>query len=181
MQLSNIARDVGADAAAGRLYLPLEWLAEAGLSPDALLRHPVQSPALTAVVERLLLEADSLYAKADSGIAALPLIYRPGIAAARLFYAAIGDAVRRDGADPARRARVAGYRKLGLLGEVPSRLFIAPPASAQPVPAVGFLVDAACHARILSQAQPWRIGDRFVWLLDLFERLERISLAERGG
>ena len=31
MQLSNIARDVGEDARAGRLYLPLRWLAEAGI------------------------------------------------------------------------------------------------------------------------------------------------------
>ena len=30
MQLSNIARDVGEDARNGRIYLPLEWLAEAG-------------------------------------------------------------------------------------------------------------------------------------------------------
>ncbi len=182
MQLSNIARDVGADAAAGRLYLPLEWLAEAGLAPDALLRQPMQSPALTSVVTRLLAEADTLYARADAGIAALPLVCRPGIAAARLLYAAIGDAVRRGGADPARRARVPGYRKLGLLAQVPAHLSARQPAIAPaPLPAVAFLVDAACHAHALSQAAPWRIGDRFVWLLDLFERLERISLAQRGG
>ena len=182
MQLSNIARDVGADAAAGRLYLPVDWLAEAGLAPDTLLRQPVQSPALTAVVERLLGEADILYARADAGIAALPLPCRPGIAAARLLYAAIGDAVRRGGADPARRARVPGYRKIGLLGQVPTRLFGAKAALAPaPLPAVAFLVDAGCQASTLPHAEPWRVGDRFNWLLDLFERLERVSLAERGG
>jgi phytoene/squalene synthetase len=34
MQLSNIARDVGEDAAMGRLYLPRSWLREAGIDPD---------------------------------------------------------------------------------------------------------------------------------------------------
>ena len=37
MQLTNIARDVGEDARAGRLYLPLDWLREAGLDPAAFL------------------------------------------------------------------------------------------------------------------------------------------------
>jgi phytoene synthase len=35
MQLTNIARDVGEDARAGRLYLPLQWLREAGIDPQA--------------------------------------------------------------------------------------------------------------------------------------------------
>ena len=32
VQLTNIARDLGEDARAGRLYLPLTWLAEAGIA-----------------------------------------------------------------------------------------------------------------------------------------------------
>ena len=40
MQLSNIARDVGEDARAGRLYLPLRWLAEAGIDPELFLAAP---------------------------------------------------------------------------------------------------------------------------------------------
>ncbi len=40
MQLTNIARDVGEDARAGRLYLPLAWLREAGIDPDAFLADP---------------------------------------------------------------------------------------------------------------------------------------------
>ena len=182
MQLSNIARDVGADAAAGRLYLPLDWLHEAGLSPAALLHQPQRSPALSAVVARLLGEASTLYAHADAGIRALPLGCRPGIAAARLLYAAIGDEVTRLDADPSRRARVPGPRKLALLTRVPGRLFASAPGLARPpLPAVEFLVDAAASARPLGQAASWRIGDRLLWLLDLFERLERVRLAERGG
>ena len=40
MQLSNIARDVGEDARNGRLYLPRDWMREAGLDPDAWLAQP---------------------------------------------------------------------------------------------------------------------------------------------
>ena len=45
MQLTNIARDVGEDARAGRLYLPLDWLADEGLSPEAFLAQPVADGA----------------------------------------------------------------------------------------------------------------------------------------
>ena len=70
MQLTNIARDVGEDARAGRLYLPLAWLREAGIDPDAWLTRPAFTPALGDVVRRLLQQADVLYARAGAGIAA---------------------------------------------------------------------------------------------------------------
>lgn len=40
MQLTNIARDVGEDARAGRLFLPLDWLAEAGIDPEGFMADP---------------------------------------------------------------------------------------------------------------------------------------------
>ena len=43
MQLTNIARDIGEDARRGRLYLPLDWLREEGIAPEALLADPVPS------------------------------------------------------------------------------------------------------------------------------------------
>ena len=46
MQLSNIARDVGEDARNGRVYLPLDWLAQAGIDPDAFLADPCYSAGL---------------------------------------------------------------------------------------------------------------------------------------
>ena len=99
MQFSNIARDVGEDAAAGRLYLPVQWLREAGIDPDAWLARPTFSPALGGVVQRLLAEAEALYARAGSGVRRLPLGCRPGIGAARLLYAEIGHEVLRRGGD----------------------------------------------------------------------------------
>ena len=84
MQLTNIARDVGEDARAGRLYLPLSWMREAGLDPEAWLARPEPSPALAAIIARLVAAAGELYRRADAGIAALPLDCRPGIGTARL-------------------------------------------------------------------------------------------------
>ncbi len=90
MQLTNIARDVGEDAREGRLYLPLSWMREAGIDPDAFLSRPEYSPDLAALVARLLREADGLYERSEAGIGALPLSCRPGIFAARYIYAGIG-------------------------------------------------------------------------------------------
>ncbi len=67
MQLSNIARDVAEDAAMGRLYLPRQWLREAGVDPDAWLARPSITPALLGVVQRLLDEAQALYRRVDAG------------------------------------------------------------------------------------------------------------------
>jgi phytoene synthase len=44
MQLTNIARDVGEDARAGRLYLPTDWLEEEGIDIDAFLADPRPTP-----------------------------------------------------------------------------------------------------------------------------------------
>lgn len=74
MQLSNIARDVGEDARMGRIYLPLAWLREAGIDPDAWLAQPIFTPALAGVVQRLLDAADMLYQRVDDGVAQLPLV-----------------------------------------------------------------------------------------------------------
>lgn len=116
MQLTNIARDVGQDARAGRLYLPLDWLREAGIDADTFLARPAHSEALAGVVERLLRRADELYARSDEGIAMLPPDCRASIRAARLIYAEIGRAIERAGFDSvSRRAVVPGRRKVWLL------------------------------------------------------------------
>ncbi len=97
MQLTNICRDVGEDARNGRVYLPLQWLRDAGVDPDALTAHPAHSEALGAVVDRALREADGLYRGADLGVAMLPRDSRVAIRAARLLYSEIGAVVRGEG------------------------------------------------------------------------------------
>ncbi|APR83589.1 Phytoene synthase [Minicystis rosea] len=116
MQLTNIARDVGEDARNGRVYLPLEWLDEAGVDAGALIARPRHSPALAAVLERLLDHADGLYARAALGIPMLPRDCRAAIRAASFIYADIGQALARRGYDAVSgRAVVPGSRKLWLV------------------------------------------------------------------
>lgn len=181
MQLSNIARDVGEDARNGRLYLPLAWMREAGLEPEAWLARPVFDARLASVVARLLAQAEQLYAGAGAGVAQLPLACRPGINAARLVYAAIGHQVARQGHDSvSRRAVVPRWRKAGLLAW--SFLAMWPAQPAQPAPcleAVRFLVAAgALPGPVAAPAWAWwqlgrRLDARAAWVIELFDRLER--------
>jgi phytoene synthase len=175
MQLTNIARDVGEDARAGRLYLPRDWLREAGIDPGAWLAQPAFTPALGAAVQRLLDFADTLYVRAAGGIAALPVACRPGMHAARLLYAEIGRAVERQGLDSvARRAVVPGRRKAQLVAA--AVLAAASPARRDDVPplaATRFLVDAAAVPHAAGAVAPRRFADRLVGAIELFERLER--------
>jgi len=176
MQLTNIARDVGTDARMGRLYLPRQWLAEAGLNADRWLANPHCTPALQSVVERLLQEADQLYERATQGIADLPADCRRAILAARLIYAEIGQELRRNGLNPInRRAVVSGRRKAWLLG----RAWLAAPWAGRKgtapasLGATAYLVSACASsshrpAQALSMSRP--LGERAAWMLELFER-----------
>ena len=178
MQLSNIARDVGEDARMGRLYLPRQWLIEAGLEdPDAWLAQPVFNGAIARVVRQLLDAADVLYERVGAGVAQLPLNCRPGINAARFLYAAIGHEVARRGLDSvSQRARVTSARKTWLLARAALQLAPAQPVrTTPPLEATRYLVDAACAAPppVLPAIAWWDIGSRVEWVITLFDRLER--------
>jgi phytoene synthase len=177
MQLTNIARDVGEDARAGRLYLPRTWMREAGLCPDAWLRDPQFTPALGGVVARLLATADELYTRADRGIRALPLSCRPGIGAARHIYSEIGSYVRRHGCDSmTQRARVPGTRKVALIGRALMDTFsVQPRPHGAALPETAFLVDAVARSAAQPRAPlPLRaqVADRIVWVAELFRALD---------
>lgn len=178
MQLTNIARDVGEDARAGRLYLPLDWLQQAGIDPERWLARPQFNDAIAAVVQRLLDVADQLYARAATGIAWLPATCRPGMHAARLLYAEIGREVERIGLNSvAQRAHVAPWRKLALVLQA---LMVATAPrrqlSAMALEEVRFLLDAAasCAAQTSEEAS----DNRMIRMLELFERLERRQLGQ---
>jgi phytoene synthase len=177
MQLTNIARDVGEDARNGRLYLPLQWLREAGIDPDAWLARPVFNEALASVIERLLMEADNLYMRSDAGIAGLPMGCRPGINAARYLYAEIGRQVERQGLDSInRRAVVPSGRKVKLLAPILGTAILSPRyVAAPPLEETRFLVDAVVYAgRRGTDAgkAPAGVGERVIWVLELFQQLE---------
>ena len=184
MQLTNIARDVGEDARNGRIYLPLQWMVEAGVQPDEWLQNPKMTSNLKTVIERVLQEAEQLYKQAQAGIAELPADCRAAILAASLIYAEIGHQLRREGLDSvSHRTVVSTRRKLVLLATAwtQSGWIYAQRNPVQPLPAIAFLIapevlNADERMRTLNfpnRAMPQRIE----WVLGLFERLEN----ERRG
>ncbi len=176
MQLTNIARDVGEDARNGRLYLPLDWLREAGLEPDTWLLSPRHDERLASVVQRLLAEAAGLYERSRQGIALLPADCRPAIHAARLVYSDIGVEVARNRFDTVnQRAYVSGRRKLRLLAEA---LMAGAPAAGQMQPMleeVRFLIDAVEPVAAMSMWPPPATDHpgRVSRVLDIVAKLER--------
>jgi 15-cis-phytoene synthase len=93
MQLTNICRDVSADALLRRRYIPTSMLGP--LSPDELVK-PVEAvqPILRRCVHDLLGIADDYYRSADYGLAYLPLRARYAILVAGRVYGSIGSKLR---------------------------------------------------------------------------------------
>ena len=178
MQLTNIARDIGEDARAGRIYLPLQWMRDAGLEPRRLLAEPKLSAPLQAVVARLLREADALYARARSGVADLPWECRPAILAGgiALCRSRTRSGTRRPGFDqPARpgpgRPQTAVARAIDRGDAVDRRRRPGPSAGG-----VEFLVEAVAAAPVPARAiaTPSRTaGPQLGRMVDMFARLER--------
>ncbi len=191
MQFTNIARDVGEDAREGRIYLPTQWLRDAGIDPDAWLTRPTFTPAAwRRGAPPACSRPTLLYARAGAGIAGLPLSCQPGIRAAGLLYAEIGKEVERRGFDSVSgRAVVSGQRKLQLLARSIAMTVTTPRGdAASPLPSAQYLIDAIAAFpadRLPPQpatASPRRaISARAVWLIDLFARLEQRDRLERSS
>ncbi|MDB4197231.1 phytoene/squalene synthase family protein [Ascidiaceihabitans sp.] len=152
MQLTNIARDVGEDARASRIYLPTDWLDDAGISVEDFFANPQASPDIRRIVRHLLAEAHRLYIRSEAGIGALPLQARTGIFAARYIYDGISAAVRRNAYDSvSMRARTTKATKIARIGLAAVRtvgtviLPKSPVIYARPLDEVKFLVDAASY------------------------------------
>jgi presqualene diphosphate synthase len=115
LQLTNILRDIDEDASLGRLYLPREALAAAGVmtgEPLAAAADPKLAQACVEVAAR----AREHFDKARSIMAAAP---RAAVKAPRLMavaYRSILDRMVKEGfAPPRRRARASRLRLLGAL------------------------------------------------------------------
>ena len=113
-QLTNICRDVMEDAGAGRVYLPADWLAAEGVTPETV-TDPASRAGVHRVVCNLLDEADGYYDSAVLGLQALDFRSAWAIAAARGIYRDIGRRVRREGTEAwDQRAVVPKPRKIYL-------------------------------------------------------------------
>ena len=96
-QLANIARDISADAAEGRVYLPQQWLDEAGLDIAAL-ANPANGDRIAPLAARLVRLSRGYRASARVGARRLPFRSRLAVLAASNVYGAIGTKVVERGA-----------------------------------------------------------------------------------
>lgn len=146
MQLTNIARDIGEDARAGRIYAPLDWFDDAGLDPEAFLADPVHDDRTGVIAERLVAAALPLYERGLTGIACLAPGCRAAIRAAGFIYADIGSRLEANAYDAVNhRAFVPKRRKVAWL--IRAALTRSEPVSgAPPLPENRFLAEAV-HAR----------------------------------
>lgn len=88
-QLTNIARDIIEDAENGRVYLPADWLTQAGVPEDAV-ADAAHRPAIAGLAKRLVDAAEPYYASARWGLRGLPFRSAWAVAAAGGVYRAIG-------------------------------------------------------------------------------------------
>jgi phytoene synthase len=115
VQFTNIARDVVDDAAAGRVYLPLDELAAAGIPADDV-GQPRHRAALVPLTDRLLVRAERLYADGLGGIDSLSFRYRAVVQTGTLAYREIGRRIRSLGTRAwDRRVVIGPGRRVGLL------------------------------------------------------------------
>ncbi|WP_299740216.1 15-cis-phytoene synthase [uncultured Roseobacter sp.] len=183
MQLTNIARDVGEDALEKRIYLPLDWLEEAGIDVEAFLENPKPTKAIRMMVKRLVMEANRLYIRSEAGVGALPRRCRPGIYGARFIYAGIGGQLTGMGYDSiSARARTSKVQKIGWLGQsmlLSAASMIMPRSAvlyAQPLTEVQFLVDAAAAGPVKSSR-----SDALISVLSTLEQRRQEQRAQRTG
>jgi phytoene synthase len=102
LQLTNVLRDLDEDAELGRLYLPQEYLRDAGIT-TRIPERAIATPGVVKVCDRLAETAEAHFREAQRIMAAKP----PGrLAAPRLMgaaYAGVLKALRARGWNPPRR------------------------------------------------------------------------------
>jgi phytoene synthase len=115
-QLANFIRDVGEDLHRGRVYLPLDELAQHGVTREVLERR-VATPAVKAALAEQIARVRALEESSRSGIALLSPDSQPCIEAARVLYCGIVDEVERiDYEVFDKRATVPLRRRLAVAG-----------------------------------------------------------------
>jgi len=117
LQLTNILRDLDEDAAIGRLYLPRELLAEAGIAttePQAV----IADPRLDLACRPLAAEARAHFAAAERLLRARPRgrLLAPRLMAA-VYQALLRDMEARGWAPPRQRVRLSKRRLLWIVAQ----------------------------------------------------------------
>ena len=113
MQITNILRDIGEDAANGRCYLPDDALASAGLTREQILACDidVRSAAWQTMMRHFVARARALYREALPGIALLAPDSRRCAQACAVGYAAILEAIEEANYDTVSTRAHIGFRR----------------------------------------------------------------------
>ena len=127
-QLSNIARDISEDDAAGRCYLPINWLVEADISPGEQMR-PYNRSRLADMAWWLADMVADYEASARVGASRLPFRSRWAVLAAANIYGEIAREVdRRDAQAWDHRVVVGKRRKAWLVVKALAQALLNHPA-----------------------------------------------------
>ena len=121
MQLTNILRDIGEDAGRRRCYLPLDELAEVGLTANDVLDGSalLQRDRWNALMQSQVARARRYYDVAAPGMAMLEADAQRCASACAVGYARILDAIERNGYDSfTRRAHLGWGERALVLGRV---------------------------------------------------------------
>lgn len=111
LQLTNILRDLAEDAGRGRLYLPREWLDEAGVAPDP--ARVLGAPGLPRVCERVAARAHEHFDAAAAAMAECdPRAMRPARLMGETYAAVLCRLQRRGWHRPAERVDLPVWQKL---------------------------------------------------------------------
>jgi presqualene diphosphate synthase len=115
LQLTNILRDVGEDAARNRLYLPRELLQARGIDatmPNAVLRHP----ALPNVCRDVAMLAEKHYAAATQALAICPRhSMRPAALTLAIYRTLLSELLARGWRSLEPPVRIPAWRKAALV------------------------------------------------------------------
>jgi len=111
-QLANFIRDVGEDLDRGRIYLPIQELAQFGVSRE-MLEARILTPQIIEALKFQIARVRKLQVEATPGIQLLDASSRPCIQAASSLYCGIVDEVEKIGYDIFnRRAKTSTLRRL---------------------------------------------------------------------
>ena len=111
-QLANFIRDVGEDLERGRIYIPIQELAQFGVSRE-MLEARVLTPQIIEALKFQIARVRQLQSEAAPGIALLDASSRPCIQAASNLYCGIVDEVEKIGYDIFnKRAKTSALRRL---------------------------------------------------------------------
>lgn len=115
-QLANFIRDIGEDIDRGRIYMPLDELAQFGVT-EAMLLERTMTPEIVEAIKFQIARVRDLQKIANAGISYLDPISRPCIRAASELYCGIVDEIEANSYDVfSKRASTSQWRRLRVAG-----------------------------------------------------------------